>query len=257
MKKLLNKYRHLHILLLSIAAITLFESCSSSDSGINTDDPEKAFAIGKRNFDKGEYLDAIDNFSFIKVKFPGSAVSDKAEFYLAESYFFQKEYLLAAYEYETLQKNFGLSLYIPDSKYRLGMCYYYLSPEPALDQEFTHYAISELTNFIDQYPNDKNTADAEKKLQDLRNKLAFKDYKTGEIYMKMDDYKAAGIYFQNVYETYIDSDWADDAMVGHAEALIERKKYDEAKKVLDKFYKLFPKSKNKSKADKLKHSIPS
>ncbi len=235
----------------------LFESCGSSDSAINTDDPEKAFEIGKRNFDKGEYLDAIESFSFIKVKFPGSAVSDKAEFYLGESYFFQKEYLLAAFEYETLQKNFGLSQYIPDSKYRLGMCYYYLSPNPTLDQEFTHYAVTELTNFIDMYPNDKNTPDAEKKLQDLRNKLAYKDFRTAEIYMKMDNYKAAAIYYQNVYETYIDSDWADNAMVGHAEALIERKKYDEAKAVLDKFYKLFPKSKSKSKADRLKRSIPS
>ena len=40
-------------------------------------------------------------------------------------------------------------------------------------------------------------------------------------------------------------------MVGHAEALVNGKKYDDAKKVLEKFYKLFPKSDLRSKADKL------
>jgi outer membrane protein assembly factor BamD (BamD/ComL family) len=73
--------------------------------------------------------------------------------------------------------------------------------------------------------------------------------------MKTDNYKAASMYYQNVYEEYIDSDWADDAMLGQAEAYINGKKYNEANKVLDKFYKLFPNSNLKSKADRLKSRI--
>lgn len=230
--------------------------CSSSKSAIDTDDPNKAFDIAKRNFDKGEYLDAIDDFSLIKVKFPGSAVSDKVQFYLAESYFMKKEYLLAAYEYETFQKNYPLSSYIPDSKYRLGLCYYFTSPKSALDQEFTHYAISELSQFIDQYPENKNVADAESKLRDLKNKLAYKDFYIGENYMKVDNFRAAAIYFQNVYENFIETEWADDAMLGHVDAYINARKYEDARLLLEKFYKLFPKSDLKPKADKLRRSIP-
>ena len=73
--------------------------------------------------------------------------------------------------------------------------------------------------------------------------------------MKMDDYRAAALYFKSVYEEYVDSDWADDAMIGEADALINAKKNDEAKKVLERFYKLFPKSTLKSKADNLMRSI--
>lgn len=229
--------------------------CGSSGPSIDTDDPEKAFSIAKHNFDKGDYLEAIDNFSFMKVKFPGSTISDKVQFYLAESYVFRKEYLLAAYEFETLQKNYPLSQFIPDSKYRLGVCYYYLSPKFSLDQEFTHYAISELAMFIDQYPGNKNVPDAEKKLNELKNKLAYKEIFVAENYMKTDNYKAAALYYQHVYETYIDSEWADDAMIGHAEALIAEKKYDLATGVLDKFYKLFPKSNLRPKADLLARTI--
>ena len=240
---------------LILLTVILMQGCSSSGrSDIKTDDPVRAFDIAKRKYDRGDYTDAIEDFSFIKIKFPGTEISDKIEYYLAESYYQRKEYLLAAYEFETFLKNYPLSPLFPDAKYGLGLSYYRLSPKYSLDQEYTKYAISELQGFIEMYPNDKNVPDAGSKLKELRDKLAYKDYNTGELYMKMSYYKAAATYFRNVYETYIESDWADDSMLGEAEALIASKKYDEALKVLDKFYKLFPKSDLKSKADGLRSS---
>ncbi len=250
----MKKFR-IFTLLTGFLAVLLFQGCGSSHSALDTDDPEMAFSLAKSEFDQGKYLDAIDDFSLIKVKFPGSSISDKVQFYLAESYFYKGEYLLAAYEYANLQKNFGLSQYIPESRYKLGVCYFKESPKPSLDQEYTRYAISELTSFVDQYPNNKNVPDANAKLQELHDKLAYKDYSTGIIYMKMDHYKAAALYFQSVYENYIDSQWADDAMLGQAEALINIKKYDDARKVLDKFDKLFPKSPLKSRENSLRSSL--
>jgi outer membrane protein assembly factor BamD len=242
------------ILIAFMASVILY-GCSSSGSKIETDDPEIAFGLAKKTFDNGDYMDAIDDFSFIKVKFPGASIADKVEFYLAESYYFRKEYLLAAYEFETLQKNFPLSTFIPDSKFMLGLCYYQLSPKFSLDQEFTRYAITELSAFIDQYPDNKNVGEAEKKLEDLKNKLAYKDFFVGENYIKTSNYRAAAIYFQHVYDTYIDSEWADDAMIGHIEALNYGNRNDEALKLLERFYKLFPKSNLKTKADQLKRTI--
>ena len=231
-------------------------SCSSSEgSDIKTDDPEQAFRIAKRKFDDKDYLEAIDDFSLIKIKFPGSSVSDKAQFYLADSYYHREEYILAAYEYENMLKNYPLSTLLPETRYKLGLCYYNLSPKYSLDQEFTRYAVEELELYIELYPEDKNVRDAEKKLNELKDKLAYKNYRTGILYMKLDDYKAAALYFRNVYEEYVDSDWADDAMIGEADALINAKKNTEAKKVLERFYKLFPKSTLKSKADNLMRSI--
>ena len=58
--------------LLIIILSVFFYSCSSSEgSDIKTDDPEQAFKIAKRKFDDKDYLEAIDDFSFIKIKFPG------------------------------------------------------------------------------------------------------------------------------------------------------------------------------------------
>lgn len=236
-------------------AAALISGCGSSKNPIDTDDPQKAFDIAKKKFDRKEYVDAIDDFSFIKIRFPGTDVSDKVQYYLASSYYWQKEYILAAYEFESFVKNYQLSPLMPDAKYMLGNTYYALSPKFSLDQQFTKEAVNQYLSYIETYPQDKNTADAESKIKELRNKLAYKDYWTAELYMKTDNYKAASLYYQAVYDDYIDSDWADDAMVGQADAFINGRRFEDAKKVLEKFYKLFPNSNLKTKADRLNSRI--
>lgn len=243
--------KHLALVVITLFTILYINGCGSSKSDINTDDPQKAFDIAKRKFDKTDYVDAIEDFSFIKIRFPGTEVSDKVQFYLAYSYYGQKEYLLAAYEFDSFLKNFPLSPLYPEAKYMLGNTYYALSPKYSLDQEFTKEAINEYLSYIESFPQDKFVPQAEARIKELRNKLAYKEFWTGELYMKTSNYKAASLYFQNVYEEYIDSDWADDAMVAQADAYYNGRKYEEARKVLDKFYKLFPKSNQKSKADRI------
>ncbi len=241
------------VVILFLAQLVI--GCGSSKTDINTDDPQKAFDIAKRKYDKKDYVDAIEDFSYIKIRFPGTEVSDKVQYYLASSYFGQREFLLAAYEFDSFLKNYPLSPLYPEGKYMLANSYYELSPKYSLDQQFTREALNEFLSYIESFPQDKNVSDAERKIKEMRNKLAYKDYWTAELYMKTDNYKAASLYFQAVYDEYIDSEWADDAMVGQADAYINGKRYEDAKRVLEKFYKLFPKSNLKSKADRLSSKI--
>jgi len=235
-----------------IAAAAVYSSgCSSSKSSINTDDPQKAFDMAKRKFDRGDYVDAIDDFSLIKIRFPGTEISDKVQFYTAECYYYQGEYLLAAYEYDNFIRNFTVSDLYAKARYKLAMTYYQLSPKYSLDQEFTRLAINEFLGYIEQFPHDLYVTDAEKKVKELKDKLAYKEYLTAENYMRLGNNRSAAIYFQSVYDNYIESEWADDAMVGHAEALLNGRKYEDAKKVIEKFYKYFPKSRLKPKADNI------
>jgi outer membrane protein assembly factor BamD len=225
------------------------------DSQLPTDDALKAFAIAKRKFDKKEYVDAIEDLSLMKVRYSGSGIDDKIQYYIAESYILQKEYIFAEYEYKNFIKEFPQSVLFPDALYKLGLTYYYLSPKYTLDQDYSKQAISEFLEFIDAYPTDKNVADAEAKIKELRDKLAQKDYTIAVNYMKLGNNRSAALYFQNVYDNYIESQWADKAMLGHAEALINGNKFDDAEKILAKFYKLFPKSDQKTKAAQLEKRI--
>lgn len=244
-------------ILFSVFVISItIAGCGGSDrSNIKTDDPDKAFEIAKGSYDKGDYLQAIDDFSLIKIKFSGTSISDKSQYYLGMSYLKREEYILAAYEFEFLLKNYATSSYAIDGRYQLAMCYYGLSPSYPLDQTYTYQAINEFKNFLELYPTDKNSPLAETRIRELRSKLAYKELKSAELYVKMDDLKASIVCYDHIISEYFDTEYADDALYGKINSLIARKKYSEAKQEIEKFETKFAKSDLLNKVLKLKKSI--
>jgi outer membrane protein assembly factor BamD len=251
MKKL-NIAKYLFLVITALLVL----SCGSSDkSDIKTDDPDQAMKIAMKNYDKRDYLQAIDDFSLIKIKFSGTRVADKAQYYLAMCYFNRKEYILAASEFENLLKNYSSSTYAIQGRFQLAMCYYGMSPDYSLDQTYTKYAITEFQNFIELFPNDKNVPDAELKIKELRNKLAYKQLKNADLYMVMDNYRAAIYYYESILQDYFETDWADDALYGKIQALLKKNKSEDALKEIERFEKKFPKSNLLSKVETTKSNI--
>ncbi len=236
--------------------VIIFSGCISADkSNITTDDPEEAFKIAKRSYDKGDYTQAVEDFSFIKIKFSGTSIIDKAQFYLAMSYYNRKEFVLAAYEFENLIKNYSLSEFYPQARFYLAMSYYNLSPKYQLDQTYTRYAIIEFQNFLILFPTHKLAPEAESKIKELRNKLAYKDLKTAELYVKLENYKAALVYYNNILDEYFDTDYADDASYGKIQVLIIKKNYEEASKEIKRFKEKYKSSELYKKVVDLEKNI--
>ena len=137
------------VLYLLIVPVIVIAGCiSANKTNVNTEDPEKAYQTAKKSYDDKDYLQAIEDFSFIKIKFSGSSVSDKSQYYLGMSYYKRGDYILAAYEFENMIRNFTSSEFYPDARFNLAMCYYELSPDYDLDQTYTRYAITEFQNFM-------------------------------------------------------------------------------------------------------------
>ncbi|MDQ3020209.1 MAG: outer membrane protein assembly factor BamD [Bacteroidota bacterium] len=234
----------------------VFYSCGSSKSNIDTDDAEKAYLIARSKYDRKDYLDAIDDFNLVKLKFSGSSIIDKALYYLGLSYYKREEYILAAYEFESLIKSYPTSSLAEDSRYQLAMCYYRLSPSYNLDQTYTKYAINDFQNFLDLFPDSKYVVEADRRIRELKNKLAFKEYKSAELYYTLGKYKSALVYYDAVLNEYFDTDYADDALYGKIQALISKKKYEDAKNEIVRFEEKFAASEYLSKVLSLKSQIP-
>lgn len=250
----MNRLKVLNIIFLLTALFIL--GCTSADkSSINTDDPEKAFNMAKLNYDKKDYAQAIEDFSFIKIKFSGTSIIDKAQFFLGMSYYHREEFILSAYEFENLIKNYSSSPYVNESRFYLAMSYYGLSPKYALDQTYTKYAIVEFQNYLVLFPGDKLAPQAEAKIKELRNRLAYKDLKSADLYMTMENYKAALVYYDNILNEYFDTDYADDASYGRIKVLIIRLRYDEAVKEIERFEKKYKSSEYYNSVQKLKSGI--
>lgn len=228
--------------------------CSSQEvaSGLP---PEERFERAKALFDKGDYLDAINEFTVITLQYPGSTVAGDAQFYLGQSRYNREEYLLAAYEFQTLIRNMPASPRVPEAQYRVGVSYYQLAPKSRLDQQYTRRAIDALQAFVEYYPQSEYVPDATAKINELNGRLAKKEYDAARLYATMEYYKAAIQYYDLVIEKYHDTEYAPLAYLEKTELLIARKKFQEAKSEIDQFIQKYPNSVLRSRADKLKGEI--
>ncbi len=215
------------IIYLFVFAILLI-SCSSSVSrrDINYEDE---FENGKIALGKKKYIKAQDHFNTVVIGASHTDLGDDALFYLGESFFLSKEYLLAISEYDRLIRRMQFSPYIEKARYRICEAYLILSPKYYNDQTYSEKALEKLQEFIDDYPESDERQKAENDIKILRNKLSEKAYQSGVLYMKMEEYKAALLAFKQVIELYYDTDFIELAHLKTIACHIERKDMELAK----------------------------
>lgn len=190
------------------------------------------FDLGLKELKKKHYDRAIEHFNTVVESFSGSAVVDSALFYLAESHFKSEDYLTAAYEYERVYTDYPASSFVAEAQYKKALSYSMESPRANLDQENTRLAIDEFTRFIENYPSHPFQAEAQKKIEELTEKLAYKDYLSAELYRKMnspESLEAAILYYQSVMKDYPRSTWSWYSQYGIGLVHLKRKEYDEAR----------------------------
>ena len=190
------------------------------------------FNRGLVEMKKKDYPKAIGDFQTVVESFSGSEIVDEALFNLAEAHFKNEDYLTAAYEYERVYVDYPSSDYAAQAQYKKALSYFMESPKASLDQENTRLAIDEFNRFIENYPNNSLVADAQSKIEELREKLAYKDYLAAQLYFKMKYWDAAIIYYQSVIKEYPRSTWVDDSQLGIGMAYSKKKDYTNAAEIL-------------------------
>ncbi len=227
-----------------------FWGCGSSEA-VKEVSVEERFKAAMEQFNDRDYLDAINEFKAISLQYPGSAYADDAQYYLGECHFKRGEYLLAAYEYGDMKRSYPASSLVPDAQFKLGLSYYELSPPARLDQRYTIKAKDELQAFVEYYPSHEMASDAEAKIQELTDKLAEKAYNSAKLYQRMERYRAALHYLDEIIERYHDTNFAPLSYLTKAEIEISRKRFRSAKETVSRFISLFPNSVLRAQADRL------
>lgn len=240
-----------YLYFIPVLLLITFAGCSSSVDTTNMT-PEDRLAYAIRLYNDEDYLEAVNELQALLLQYPGSSISDDAQFYLAKTRFARQEYIMAAFEFSKLIKNMPASDFVPESQFMLAECYYQLSPDYNLDQKFTKKAIQEYQAFIDFFPTNAKVTEAEKKISELNDKLAKKDYTITQIYEKLDYLKAAIIYDNDVIDTYHDTQYAKMAMYDKIKALVERNENNQALAEIDKYIEKYPDDQNIDELKNLK-----
>lgn len=197
------------------------------------------FTKAKGLYDKGKYYKAQLEFENLIYTYPGNTVIDTAQYYMGMCYYEDKDYGLAIGELKRLLTIYPGSELADDAQFYVAMSHYKMSPKYTLDQNETYRAIEEFSSLIANYPVSEFRDDSRTNLKELENKLAQKSYKAAELYLKLNDYKSALVYFAYVRDNFSSTDWAIRSFFYSGVAQFELNKTDEAKDIFEKFLQGF------------------
>ena len=237
--------------------ITLFLFACSSTLDTTNMTPEERLAYAIKLYQEEDSEEAVKEFESIILQYPGSSIIDDAQYYLAMTRFQREEFILAAYQFSKLIKGMPSSEFLADAQYMLAECYYELSPDFTLDQQYSKKAVEEYQVYIDFFPLNPKVAEAETKIKELNDKMARKEFDAARIYSKMEYYTAAFKYYDSVMEIYHDTQYAPLALYSKINLLIERDRESEALSESQKFLQKYPQHENYSDVEKIKNSLES
>jgi outer membrane protein assembly factor BamD len=148
----------------------------------------------------------------------------------------------------------------------IGYCFYLDSPDARLDQSSTVKAITALQEFIDLFPENERVKEAIKLIDELTDKLAYKDYLNAKLYFNLgnymgNNYESAMITAQNSLRKYPASSYREELALivleskyQQAVQSVEEKKMDRYRNTIDEYYNFvneFPDSKLRKQAEKI------
>ncbi len=227
-----------YVLAFLITSLGLFSCAGSNNSTTDsTLSVEERFNKGMQEYNDGDWVDAQRIFEEIRVQSPTSPFAAQAMYLAAMSRYKQETYSSAAVDFRMFRRTYPSHELAPRAQYMIGESYYGMSPKAELDQTYTQYAINEYQAYIRMYSSliTSLTDSAEARIKELRDKLAMKHLLAGELYIKLDDRKAAIQYFQRVLDDFYDTRPAPEAQLRIAEVQANRKKMKEAADALAKF----------------------
>ncbi len=243
-----------------LCLIGLIVSCSNYQKVVKSTDYEYKLKKAKEYYDGKQYGRSSQLYQELVNIFRGTNRADQIYYYLAKSFYGQKDYTLGSHYFRLLIKEFPRSEFAEESQYMIGYCLYLDSPNPRLDQKTTNEAIDALQLFLNFYPNSSRAKDVTDLIQKLREKLVYKSYLSGKLYYDLQDYRAAVISLTNSLKEFPDSKYREELMFYLLKSKyllgvlsIEEKQRERLNSVIDEYFTFvdeFPKSKFKKEADR-------
>ncbi|NDV47827.1 outer membrane protein assembly factor BamD [Paludibacter sp. 221] len=251
--------------ILFVLVITLF-SCSEYQKLLKSDDAELKYARAIEYFEKGDYMRANTLFDEVTAYYRGTERSETLLNYVARSYMGQKDYFTASEYYKAYVRTYPKSKYVQESKYMIGYCYYLDSPDARLDQTSTKNAIDALQEFVDIYPENEHVAEANRLIDEMKDKLAYKEYMNARLYYNLgnylgNNYLSAVIAAQNALKNYPSTKYREDLSMiileskyQQAVQSIQERLMERYMETIDEYYSFineFPDGKHRRQADRI------
>ena len=126
--------------------------CSDYQKALKTEDPGLKNKLAQSLYEQGKYRKAGQLYDQLKTLYRGKPQAERIVFFYANTLLETKNYILAAYEFETFVKAYPKSQKADEAYFLMAHAYYMVSPNYSLDQTDTFEALDKLQEFINRYP---------------------------------------------------------------------------------------------------------
>jgi len=260
---MLRKFLNLTIIFL----ICISFSCNEFQKVLKSEDIKSKYDLAETYYENQDFRRASRLFEQIKPKYRGKPQGERITFFYANCLLNTKNYVLAAFEFESFAKAYPLSEKVEDANYFSAYAYYKQSPVFSLDQNETNNAVEKLQEFINKYPNSERMSSANDLVQELRIKLEYKAFEIAKQFNTIRDYKSAIIVLDDFISDYPGTPYREDALFYLFDSSYELainsvdskmlERLNDAKKLYNELIEVYPESKYIGKSNKLNESIDS
>ncbi|HEY6502565.1 MAG TPA: outer membrane protein assembly factor BamD [Chitinophagaceae bacterium] len=237
-----------------------FAGCSKSITKIQkSPDPEYKLRVAEQYFVKKKYNKAQLLYEDVMPYYKTRAEFQDIYYKYAYCAYYQADYMNAENLFKSFLEIFPNSPKSEEVDYMRSYSYYKQSPKPELDQTNTIKAMGMMQTFINTHPGSAKNKEAMEIIDACRAKLEIKDYKSAKLYYDMGQFRAAGVAFATLLNSYPESMKADEyklmvirSYFRYAELSVEERKTERFEQVIDEchdFVDRFPESKLRKDAE--------
>lgn len=243
-----------------LIAAFIFGSCSKGITKIlKNPDPEYKLRIAEQYFVKKKYTKAQVIYEDVMPYFKTRSEFQDIYYKYAYCAYYQADYMNAENLFKSFLEIFPNSPKSEEVDYMRAYSYYKQSPKPELDQTNTIKAMGMMQTFINTHPGSAKNKEAQEIIDACRGKLEIKDFKSAQLYYDMGQFRAAGVAFAALLNSFPESMRADEyklmiikSYYRYAELSVEEKKPERFEQVIDEchdFVDRFPESKLRKDAE--------
>ena len=189
---------------IALASLSIISCNRQLTTALKSSDKDYILNTANEFYAQKKWSNAIALYDRLPNLVAGTDDAPEVVFKLAYANYYDKNYRLAGHQFKNFAGTFLNDPRREEASYMAAICYYQDAAEYNLDQTSTESAINMLQDFLNNYPNsDKERAeDANKKIDELTQRLETKYYEQARRYFKMADYRAAVTAFENLLEDY-------------------------------------------------------
>ena len=196
-------------ILFLLLTCTLLFSCSKFAKVQKSKDYDYKLKMADEYYGKKKYNYAQQLYEELFPIVKGTEKFENVYFKYAYCAFNQRDYMNAENLFKGFVEVFPTSPRAEEMSYMRAFSYYKQSPKLELDQTNTHKAIGFMQTFINTHPGSARNKEATDIIDRCRAKLEAKEERSADLYYNVGQFKAAAIAFNNLLNSYPDSQKAD------------------------------------------------